>query len=559
MDDLLRRAPRAASFLALISLLWLSGCAPLPTPAPIPTPTEEALYRGTDGYPWWNDAVFYEIFVRSFYDSDGDGVGDFNGITAKLDYLNDGNPSTNTDLGVTGIWLMPIFPSPSYHGYDVTDYFAVNPQYGTLEDFTRLLDEAHARGIRVIIDMVLNHTSDQHPWFKEAKRDPASPYRDWYIWSQDDPGYAGPWGQRVWHPSRSGYYYGLFEAFMPDLNYNNPAVTAQMNEVVRFWLEDVGVDGFRLDAAKHLIEDGQRQQNTEATHEWFQDFRPVYKGYNPYAVTVGEFFGDDLPVIDSYTEGDQLDLAFHFDLASAFINSVNSARVGEARDMLRFSEKLLTPLQYAPFLTNHDQNRAMNQLGNDVNKARVAASLLLTSPGVPFIYYGEEIGMSGTKPDENIRRPMQWSEAQNAGFSVGRPWRLPDSNYASVNVAAQTDDPASLLWRYRTLIALRNAHPALRVGRFFAVSSGNSALFASLRVSSDEAVLVLINLSEATISDYSLSLEESTLGEGEYALSALMGAAAPTTLTADAAGGFSAARPLEEIPPYATVILVLAP
>jgi alpha-amylase len=190
--------------LALLLLLAvLAACA---KPAAVPVQPVTGMPQGTDGYSWWNDTVFYEIFVRSFYDSNGDGIGDFNGITAKLDYLNDGNPETTTDLGVTGIWLMPINPSPSYHGYDVTDYYAVNPDYGTMEDFQNLLDEAHARGIRVIMDLVLNHTSSKHPWFTSSW-DPASPTHDWYIWSDTKPAYNGPWGQKVWYPSHGQYYY----------------------------------------------------------------------------------------------------------------------------------------------------------------------------------------------------------------------------------------------------------------------------------------------------------------------------------------------------------------
>jgi alpha-amylase len=291
---------RLFAFVLLGASLLLAGClapaapaptstststlAPSATPAPVtvtpvaatmtsvptlaPAETRVApvtgLPAGTDGKPWWNDAVFYEVFVRSFYDSNGDGIGDFNGLTAKLDYLNDGNPATTTDLGVTALWLMPIHPSPSYHGYDVTDYYDVNPQYGTLADFKRLLAEAHKRGIRVILDLVLNHTSLQHLWFVAAQ-DPQSPYRDWYLWSPTDPGWPGPWGEKVWYANGRSYYYAIFDKNMPDLNYTNPAVTAKLDDVARFWLAEVGVDGFRLDAAKHLIEAGQVQENTAST------------------------------------------------------------------------------------------------------------------------------------------------------------------------------------------------------------------------------------------------------------------------------------------------------
>jgi glycosidase len=333
---------------------------------------------------------------------------------------------------------MPIFPSPSYHGYDVTDYFAVNPQYGTMEDFERLLDEAHARGIRVLIDLVLNHTSDQHPWFQQAKLGPNSPYRDWYIWSETNPGYSGPWGERVWHSSPTGYYYGIFESFMPDLNYTNPEVTQQMDEVVRFWLQDVGVDGFRLDAAKHLIEDGARQENTSATHQWYEAFRPTYKAISPQAMTVGELFGDDLPTLASYTQGDQLDLAFNFELAYGFLNSAVYGEATPTANPLKYSDKLLPPLQYATFLANHDQNRVLSQLIGNVNQAKVAASLLLTSPGVPFIYYGDDIGLEGEK-DPDSRRAFPWDQKE---------WNVELRRWV------------------KTLVTLRKRYPSLRRGDF---------------------------------------------------------------------------------------------
>ncbi len=269
--------------------------------AAVVTPTQDAgetattlMPQGTDGYPWWNDTVFYEIFVRSFYDSNGDGIGDLNGITEKLDYLNDGNPDTTTDLGITGLWLMPIYPSPSYHGYNATDFYAVNPEFGTLDDLHNLLNAAHARGIRVILDITLNHTSSQHPWFLEAGN-PDSPYHDWYIWSDIDPGYTGYWGQQVWFPFNDIYFYSTFSANFADLNYTNPEVMAEMQNVVRFWLEEVGVDGFRLDAAKHMIEEGTNQGNTPATHAFWEDFRTFYKGINPQSITVGEIW--DTPEI----------------------------------------------------------------------------------------------------------------------------------------------------------------------------------------------------------------------------------------------------------------------
>ena len=496
---------------------------------------------------WWDRAVFYEIFVRSFNDSNGDGIGDFNGITQKLDYLD--------ELGIGAIWLMPIFPSPSYHGYDVTDYYAVNPQYGTMDDFKTLVAEADKRDIRIIIDLVINHTSDKHPWFKEAKKDPNSPYRDWYIWSKTDPNYEGPWGERVWHSSTSGFYYGIFEAFMPDLNYANPEVTAEMKKVASFWLTDIGVDGFRLDAAKHLIEDGAKQENTEATHLWYQnEFYPAYKTAKPEAMTVGELFGDGLSTIAKYIKNDQFDLAFNFQLANSFIESANSGKAGYLGTTLVTSDKSIADHQYATFLTNHDQERIMSQLGGDVNKAKLAAFLLLTSPGVPFIYYGEEIGMQGKKPDENIRLPMQWTSGENAGFSTGRPWRAPAGDYVYVNVDAQTATPDSLLEHYRALIQLRNKYSTLQTGDLIPLKSNKPAVYAALRVDENGTFLVLINLSDKAIIEYNIALDGAGLAESAFSVETVFGAG--QAKSPEGSGEASQKyKPFESLNPYAMYVL----
>lgn len=518
------------------------------------TPANTATPQAMAGPFWWNDAVFYEIFVRSFYDSDGDGIGDLNGVIEKLDYLNDGDPATTDDLGITGIWLMPIMQSPSYHGYDVVDYFTVDDEYGTNEDFLRLMEEAHQRGIRVIVDLVLNHTSSQHPWFVSARDDVNSPYRDFYIWSEEDPGYKGPWGARAWHPSSTGYYYGIFWEGMPDLNYNNPAVTAEMQEVIRFWLEDMGADGFRLDAVKHLIEDGRIQENTPATHEWLRGFYAFYKGINPDTVTVGEVWSSTAEVVKYI--GDQLDLAFEFDTAQAMLRSAKF----ENRDYILDAHRLVTARyprnQFATFLTNHDQERAMSELRENANHAKMAASLLLTGPGVPFLYYGEEIGHVGGKPDENIRTPMQWSDEDNAGFtSATIAWRAPQRNYREVNVAAQADDPDSLLSHYRRLIHTRSDHAALRVGDWREVEVEDKRLYAFLRHSDNETLLVLINLSGEPISDYSLSLPEGPLSEGSA--SEVFTGVPVNAPTVNANGGFDGYVPLAELAAYGTYIVQL--
>jgi alpha-amylase len=543
----------------LLGLSLLLGACVVATPAPTVTPTEtptpvavpvspvSGMPQGTDGYAWWNDTTFYEIFVRSFNDSNGDGIGDFNGITQKLDYLQ--------SLGVTGLWLMPINPSPSYHGYDVTDYYSVNPDYGTMEDFTNLLDQAHARGIRIIIDFVLNHTSNQNPWF-QGSWDPSSPYHDWYIWSPTNPGYNGPWGEQVWYPSHGEYYYAIFSGSMPDLNYRTSAVTTEMEKVTRFWL-NVGLDGFRLDAARHLIEDGQAQANTPETHDWYKQFRTFYKTINPQAVTVAELAGEDAGVMASYTSGDELDLSFDFGLASAFVSSAKSGNAGTANGQIKLSYKLIPPLQFAPFLTNHDQNRLMDQLGNDPDKVKVAASMLLTAPGVPFIYYGEEVGSEGSKPDEQIRRPMQWSADANAGFSKVTPWELPGPDWQTNNVAVETSDQNSILNHYQTLIQIRNEHAALRVGDLNVITTRSSGLYSILRVSHGEAVLVLINLTSAPVTQYSLSLDKSALTPGTYSLLPILGDNPGADLTTASTGGFSQYIPVTQVSAYGTLVFQL--
>ena len=365
---------------------------------------------------WWNDAVFYEIFVRSFYDSDNDGIGDFRGIIEKLDYLNDGDPNTDTDLGITGIWLMPMMESPSYHGYDITDYFATEPDYGTMADFEALLEAAHARGIKVIIDFVMNHTSDQHPWFTRSAN-AESDFRDWYIWSDNNPGFNGPWGQNVWHSRNNDYYYGLFWGGMPDLNYSHPPVKEAMFEITEFWL-DKGVDGFRLDAIKYLDEDGTILENTPETFTLLEDFNTVYKTANPEAFTVGEVWSNTTSIIP-FVQNDRLDICFDFDLAGAIINAVNGNNPATIQNQFNVLQLAYPKLQYATFLTNHDIDRVFSQLGNSEARMKLAASLYLSMPGIPFIYYGEELGMTGTGNHENIRRPMQWSAGANGGFDWG--------------------------------------------------------------------------------------------------------------------------------------------
>ena len=524
---------------------------PTNTPKPAPTIDPNRNY-------WWNDVVFYEIFVRSFYDSDGDGIGDINGLIEKLDYLNDGDPNTTDDLGIKGIWLMPIMESPSYHGYDVTDYYKVNPDYGTNADFKRLMDEAHKRGIYVIVDMVINHTSSQHPWFIESK-DPNSPYRDWYVWSDTNPGFAGPGGQRVWHPMNGAYYYGVFWDGMPDLNLSNPVVTNQIKNITRFWLDNMGVDGFRFDAIKHLIEDGSRQENTQFTHDWLTDYNTFYKSVNPDAFAVGEAWTSTNETLD-YT-GDEMDVVFAFDLAETFLDAAAGTDAQSAATLTAQMVDSFPSNQYATFLANHDQNRTMSQMINNVDFAKMAATLQLTSPGVPFIYYGEEIGMTGVKPDEDIRLPIQWNgNTVKAGFTSGTPWRTPSPDTPTFNVASQNNDPESLLNHYRDLIHLRNEHPALLNGDWVQVESNSKYIYAFMRRSADEQILVVINASRNALngSNYALTLTNGTLPTGARAVS-LLGEANPAQITINANGGFDAYVPFSSIPGKGFGIIQLVP
>lgn len=531
----------------------LTATVAVPTVEPSPTPEPTPVPAG----PWWNDAVFYEVFVRSFKDSNGDGKGDINGLIEKLDYLNDGDPSTTTDLGITGIWLMPVTESPSYHGYDVVDYYAVDKEYGSADDFKRLIDEAHQRGIKVIVDLVLNHTGSGHPWFTASKAgDPK--YRDWYVWSDTKPNYKGPWGQEVWYRSGDAYYYAVFWSEMPDLNLANPEVDAEVDKIVNFWLKDMNVDGFRLDAIIHYVENGAMQKNTSATHTWLQDFHEYYKSIDPDALAVGEAWTDTSEVLDYI--GDEVDISFQFDLAEAFINASNGPLASDAMNQWKMILNNFPEGQYGVFLTNHDQNRVMTQV-RAVEDAKLGATMLLTAPGVPFIYYGEEIGMTGEKPDEHIRRPMQWnSDSLKVGFSDASPWINPSMDYKEVSVALQTDDPESLLSHYRNLVQLRNQHEALRTGDTLLINAGSQRLYAMLRYNDEEAFLILVNVhpKPLTAGLYSLSLESGPF-KGAVKAASIMGPSDPAAPEVNAAGGFSGYIPFQEIPAKSSVIIQLTP
>jgi alpha-amylase len=511
MNDSGSPARRVATALACLAVaLACGGCSATRKEAPVASAPTAAPPMAANTAPAWHDRVFYEVFVRSFADSTSgplasDGIGDLRGLIERLDYLNDGNPATRDDLGVSGIWLMPINPSPSYHGYDVTDYYDVNPEYGTKEDFRRLIQEAHRRGISVIMDLVLNHTSSEHPDFKRALAgDRAARGKYIFVDAPPQPVYLGPWGQTVWQEMQGQHYFGIFWSGMPDLNYRNPEVSAEARRIAQFWLEDMGVDGFRLDAVRHLIEDGREMSDTPETLAWLAAFNADVARMRAHALTVGEIWTHTETVSD-YVNANAVDLAFEFDLAGAFLDAVTTGSKATLAYTLDNVTQSYPGQRYASFLTNHDQDRVMSVLQGDVGPAKLAASLLLTAPGVPFIYYGEEIGLTGRKPDERIRTPMPWTNAPNGGFTRSRtPWEALESGYEQRNVAAEARDPASLESLYRRLIGLRNAHAALR-GSYRAVETGRDDVIAWERTSDGETLFVIANLGARPVETQTLA------------------------------------------------------
>jgi alpha-amylase len=460
--------------------------------------------------------VFYEVFVRSFADSNGDGIGDFQGLTAKLDYLNDGDPKTDSDLGVDSLWLMPVFASPSYHGYDTTDYEKIEPDYGTDEDFDRFLAAAHKRGIKVILDLVVNHSSNQHPWFVDAASSPTAAHRNWYVWRADDPGWTQPFGSGpVWHRNdKDGqYYYGIFWSGMPDLNYLEPAVRREMESIAAQWLAR-GVDGFRLDATRHLFANGpgELQNNQPETHAYLKEFAASVRREKPQAVLVGENWveteEDIAPYFGSTAQvagGDELPMNFDFPLAGEILSTLRTGEAAGLGATLEEVNELYPPgVIDTPFLTNHDQIRLATVLGNDPAKLRLAAAILLTLPGAPFLYYGEELGLQNGRggQDELKRTPMPWDSTPSAGFTTAaKPWFDFAPGRETANVAAETGDPSSLLSHYRRLIRLRHSSPALMKGTLTVLSPTRSGtgVLAFLRETGGERVLVLHNVGTTEI------------------------------------------------------------
>ena len=485
-------------------------------------------------YAWWQEGVIYQIYPRSFADDDGDGVGDLRGIIAHLDHLNDGTPNS---LGVDAIWLSPVYPSPGYDfGYDVADYCDIAPLFGTLADFNRLIAEAHRRGMRVLMDMVVNHTSHQHPWFVESRAARENPKRDWYIWRDARAGGGRPnkwesvFGGRAWQwdEATQQYYYHMFLKEQPDLNWRNPDVRRAVMQVFRFWLER-GVDGFRLDVVNAYFKDADLRDNPSKlgirgydrqAHVYDMD-RPeligVYRELNTLLaeygerMAVGEIMEATHAKVARYSGPGRLPLAFNFE----FTRQPWQARAF-ARAVARCEASLGEAGWPCYVLSNHDVPRHASRYGGRfaVERAKVAAAMLLTLRGTPFLYYGEEIGMrDGRIPRAQIqdppgkhywplyggrdpeRTPMPWSAEEGAGFSRGRPWLPINRDYREVNVAAQRDDPHSVFSFYRQLIWLRKASVALRQGSYHPLIQAPRHAQAYLRDAPGQRMLVALNFS----------------------------------------------------------------
>ena len=453
----------------------------------------------------WPYGVTYEIFVQSFADSNGDGIGDIPGMTAKLDYL--------ADLGVQGVWLMPISPSPSYHKYDVTDYRGIHPDYGTMDDFKRFVSEAHKRNIRVIIDLVVNHTSSEHPWFKSAAADKYSRYRDYYIWANFDSIQNEISKKEVtldsdnitqWHPSEGNekYYYGFFWGGMPDLNFDNQEVRKEITDIGRFWLEEIGVDGFRLDAARHIYPDDQ----AEASHDWWIEFGEAMRSINPDVYMVGEVWGDYSETAP-YLKG--LPSMFNFDfwrgIEKTLQEEQNQGVIDDLIEAQTYFAEVNPDYVDAIFVNNHDQNRLLSNIGGDPQKAKLAMSILLTLKGMPYLYYGDEIGMLGKKPDPEIREPFLWDSSTSAKEQTTWIAGKNSNDSTVVPLSIQKDDPNSIYTHVKKLIKTRTSEPALQYGKMTPLTLPEDLMGYS-RKTANEQIVVIHNLSgdevDIDMSDY---------------------------------------------------------
>ncbi|MCS6907327.1 MAG: alpha-glucosidase [Anaerolineales bacterium] len=501
---------------------------------------------GYPSFPWWREGVFYQIYPRSFADSNGDGNGDLQGILAHLDHLNDGTPAS---LGIDALWLSPVYPSPLHDmGYDVAEYCDIHPMYGTLADFDQLLQAAHQRGIRVLMDLVFNHTSDQHPWFRESRSSRNNPKRDWYLWRDPSPRGGPPnnwqsvFGGRAWEwdEHTQQYYYHMFLPQQPDLNWRNPAVREALYEVMHFWLQR-GVDGFRLDVANAYFKDALFRDNPprlglrgydRQRHVYDKDqpellevyaqMRQILESYGE-RMCVGEMLDGDPETYARYCGEGKLHLVFDFNFTHQPWHPAAFQRA-----VLR-TEKSLPPSAWPCYtLSNHDLSRHVSRYGGRYpeERAKVAAAMLLTLRGTPFLYQGEEIGMRDGKvaysqiqdpPGKRYypfykgrdpaRTPIPWDGSPGGGFTTGTPWLPLNPDYRRINVAAQREDPSSVLSFYRKLIWLRKRSLALRRGAFEPLQKRPRNGWIYLRRTEAQTVLVALNffaLPASLTPDYSL-------------------------------------------------------
>ncbi len=488
---------------------------------------------------WYKDAIIYQVHVRTFHDSNGDGIGDFLGLEQKLDYLQ--------ELGISAIWLMPFFPSPLRDdGYDISDYDTVNPSYGTLEDFRKVLDSAHRRGIQVIIEMVLNHTSDQHPWFQEARSSQDNPRRDWYVWGDTDTRYKDTriifldteksnW---AWDSTSKSFYWHRFFSHQPDLNYDNPAVREQMWSVMKFWLE-MGVDGFRLDAVPYLVErEGTNCENLPETHDILKELRRRLDEHFPGRMLLAEANQWPADLRPYFGNSDEFHMAFHFPLMPRMFMGLKLEDRKPITEILQQTPEIPPSCQWSLFLRNHDEltlemvtdierdymydmyaydktmrlnlgirRRLAPLLNNDRRRIELMNSMLMSLPGTPIIYYGDEIGMGDniSLGDRNgVRTPMQWSGGWNAGFSTAEPEKLyapiihdPVYGYPAVNVASQKESEHSLFHWMRRMLAVRKSSAVFGRGSIEFLYPANHRILAYLRRLGNETVLIVNNLSNA--------------------------------------------------------------
>jgi maltose alpha-D-glucosyltransferase/alpha-amylase len=488
---------------------------------------------------WYKNAIIYQVHVRAFFDSNGDGVGDFQGLAQKLDYLS--------DLGITVIWLMPFFPSPLRDdGYDIADYSTVHPLYGTLDDFKEFLAAAHQRNIKVVVEMVLNHTSDQHIWFQESRSSRDNPRRDWYVWSDTDTRYQSAriifidteLSNWAWDPVSKEYYWHRFFSHQPDLNFDNPAVRQQMWEVMKFWLE-LGVDGFRLDAIPYLIErEGTSCENLPETHAIIKELRRNLDQEFPGRMLLAEANQWPADLRPYFGDGDEFHMAFHFPLMPRMFMGLKLEDRKPITEILQQTPEIPKSCQWALFLRNHDEltlemvtdmerdymydsyahdrtmrlnlgirRRLAPLLEHDRRRIELMNGMLMSLPGTPIIYYGDEIGMGDNVKlgDRNgVRTPMQWSSGWNAGFSTGDPENLyfpllqnPVYGYQAVNVLSQKRSPHSLLSWMQHLIRVRRSTPLLGSGSIEFLYPANHRILAYTRQLEGQTILIVNNLSGA--------------------------------------------------------------